>query len=152
MSVKEHKERILAICATFDGVVTTIKGTMRGLTSDDMPAFTVLTGGAQHSFQDSETLQTVRQYRLILLAYPIDAGMEFEGEELCEPFYPIVEQEFSERPGLYLTDQTDALAGVQEAHLITDGGFQVTDFAAFGGAGVEFIIEVQYITSIQRGW
>lgn len=152
MGVPEHKARILEICATFAGVQSTVRGSFRGLTSDDMPAFTVLTGQAQHTRDSGDTGKHVRQYRVILLAYPIDAGFEFEGEEIVEPFYAIMEQEFLERPGLYLTDQTDALDGVLDAYLINDGGFQVTDFVSFGIAGAEFVIEVTYLDNIQQGW
>lgn len=152
MGVAEHKARILEICATFDGVISTPQGSMRHISSMEMPAFTVLTGSATHTMIDSQTLETVRQYRLILMAMPVDIGLEFEAEALCEPFYPLVEVAFSERPGLYLVDQTDALDGVQDTNLISDGGFQVTQFAELGVAGSEFVIQVTYITSIQQGW
>lgn len=149
MTVQTQRERIAAISATITGVDTGFARKPRAINTADMPACVVFVGPDVKTRQAIEILHHRREYLLILFVGALAQGNEGEIEERCDPFFERFEQAFQTRPGLWLADNTDALAGVQDAYLTTDAGITELNFNDASYLGINFTLVVEYLTTYQ---
>lgn len=143
MSVSTIKSRIVEICLTIPGIEGADRSP-RSLVRASLPFVVVLTGEGQRlSGRGDERggrgyLLTRRLFRLMLLVKPLVAGIEFEAEEACEPFFDAFEDAFGNRPGLYLDDLSSSLADVSDAWLGNDTGVINIELGEKSYAGIVF--------------
>ena len=149
MSVTTVKARILEILDTSAEIKKTIRGSVRQLS--EMPAAVVMADRAIHEKPASDIKKIIRDYRIIVLVQPMEHGVETAAEQAVEPFYAIVEELFDIRPGLWLVDNSDTLAGVQDSFLTEDTGFQVIVLAGAAWAGAEWILRVEEWKKVVAG-
>lgn len=149
MTVPLTKARILDILETRPEIKRVVRGTLRQTSAN--PAFVVFSDTATHEKTAADLKSIVRDYRIIGLIKPMEEGRETEAEQAVEPFYNIIESLFDSRPGLWLTDNTDSLAGIQDAYLVSDSGFQVIILAGAAWAGCEWVLRVEEFKNISQG-
>lgn len=151
------KQRILDILDTDSDIRAVSGGTARGMASASLPAFLVFTGDADHMPPTDENYttqdaQTTRRYVINGLIQTLETGVEFAAESALETYYDKIEALFNVRPGLWLTNNTDTLAGVVNAYLISDTGFTAIELGGTPYAGCQWILEVIVKKDVTRGY
>lgn len=147
--MSDVKGRIKAILRTSTAIKTVTDGTTRDINIH--PAFVVFSGDAVHEKVSADTKQVTRTYRIIGCIQPIEEGAELAAEAAVEPWLVAIPALFDPRPGLWLTDNTDPLPGVQTATLTSDTGFIVVTLAGASYAGCEWTLEVVTLSSLSQG-
>lgn len=149
MSVSTQVGRIIAILQTNTSIRSVTRGTLRAVNTT--PAFFVVTGDSTRELHGNDQIVNTRSYSIFGVIKPVEAGREFDAEEALEPWFDTVEALFDNRPGLWLTDYSDTLDGVQDAFLISDPGFGVITVAGANYAGTEWILRVVSHKQVTRG-
>jgi len=149
MTVATEKARIIAILDTNSDIVSVLKGSLREINST--PAFFVIAGDSTRTLRGGDQIITERNYSIFGCIKAVEEGREFDAEEELEAWYTTIGNLFDTRPGLWLTDYSDTLDGVQEAFLVSDSGFGVIEVAGTNYAGSEWILRVVSHKLVTRG-
>lgn len=154
VSTSAIKQRILDILDTASEIELVTGGTVRNVPVP--PAFLVFTDAAEHGTPQtegySEDLKPMRRrYRIVGLIQSLETGVEIAAESALEPFFDIIEGLFDPRPGLWLTDNSDALTGVQNSYLTSDTGFTAIRLGGVDYAGCEWTLDVEYMKTVTKG-